>query len=58
MPAFGMNGNGPSLAVIHDAMIAVVMPMRGDVSPDVASAQWARSGLVVPKLPEAEAIAA
>lgn len=58
MPAFGMNGDGAALAVIHDAMIAVVMPMRGDVSPDVASAQWARSGLVVPKLPEAEAIAA
>lgn len=55
MPAFRMNGNGPALAVIHEAMIAVVMPMRGDVSPDVGAAHWARSGLVVPKLPEVTA---
>ena len=42
---FGFNGNSSSLAYIGQDMLAVVMPMRQDLTTDAIGASWARNAL-------------
>lgn len=45
---FGFGGTGSSLAHIGQDMIAVVMPMRTDLTTDAVGASWAKDALPVP----------
>lgn len=53
MPEFAYNGQDAALAVIDDAMVAVVMPLRGVPLKDASAASWARGALT--KAPEVTA---
>lgn len=45
---FGWGGNSCSLAYIGQDMLAVVMPMRTDLTTDAVGASWAKDALPVP----------
>lgn len=45
---FGFNGNGSNMAQIGSDMVAVVMPIRLELTTDATSAAWAKDALPVP----------
>jgi DNA polymerase-3 subunit beta len=45
---FGWNGNSGSLAFIGQDMLAVLMPIRQELTTDTAGAAWARESLIEP----------
>jgi hypothetical protein len=45
---FGFGGNSCSMAQIGSDMVAVVMPMRNDLTTDAFIAAWAKDALPVP----------
>ena len=45
---FGFNGTGSNLAHIGQDMVAVVMPMRTELTTDATRASWAKDALPVP----------
>jgi len=53
---FGFNGTGSNLAHIGQDMVAVVMPMRLELTTDATRAAWAKDALPVPAEDAPEAV--